>query len=149
MCKALSYNIKGRVMNKSNGLILNTAVWSCVQKDGGCDRHTEEIQRSWNGGAGHQSNSSTCWRWPSPWDTEFMTLSFYPSSPLFSSFIPPFPFCASPSLSCLWLSLFHAKAAMSRRNRFAGLLWSCCYDSSICLSHILLSAAVAPQDALN
>lgn len=44
-------------------------------------------------------------------------------------------------------SLSHAKADMSRRNRFAGWLWSCCYDSFIC--HILLSAAVTPQHASN
>lgn len=45
--------------------------------------------------------------------------------------------------------LFHAKANMSRRNRFSRWLWSCCYDSFICLSHILLSAAVTPQHASN
>lgn len=60
-------------------------------------------------------------------------------------FIPLFPFSASPCLSCLWLFV----SCMSRRNRFAGPLWSRCYDSFICLSHILLSAAVTPQDALN
>lgn len=65
--------------------------------------------------------------------------AFLPSSPCFFPFIPSIPFYASHCLSCLWLSLFHAKAAMSRRNRFADLLWSCCYDSFICLSHILLS----------
>lgn len=71
--------------------------------------------------------------------------SFAPSTLFF-----PFKPLSSPSvLGPLCLSLFHAKANMSRRNRFSRWLWSCCYDSFICLSHILLSAAVTPQHASN
>lgn len=82
--------------------------------------------------------------WPGPWYTVYDHLS---PRPLFSS---PWNPSLLPLFSALVDSLcFMRKADMSRRNRFAGWLWSCCYDSFICLSHILLSAAVTPQHASN
>lgn len=62
----------------------------------------KDTQRSWNGRAAHQSNSSTRCRWPYPWDTEFRT--FFPSS-LFLSFYPFLPFL-SLALSVLSLTFF-------------------------------------------
>lgn len=101
---------------------------------------TKNTQRAWNGAAAHQSNGSVC---DGPLhEIQSLRLSFFPSSALFFGALslsslslhgspsPP----TYPPLS-RWLSLFHAKAVMSRRNRFAGLLWSRCYDSFI-LSHI-------------
>lgn len=81
--------------------------------------------------------------------TSSVIYSLRPSFAPSTLFLPFKPLSSPSVLGPLCLPLFHAKANMSRRNRFSRWLWSCCYDSFICLSHILLSAAVTPQHASN